>query len=321
MAATPSSEGFIPFDIPGKSDTPGETYYKVFGDLSSGATPLVVLHGGPGGAHEYLLPFAKLWPEYGIPVIFYDQIGCGRSTHLRDMAGNKEFWVESLFVAELNNLVDHFKLHDGPGFHLLGQSWGGLLATAFAASQPRGLKRLVLASSLASIELSIKSIWLCKEALPTDVQKVIDEGRAKGETKTPEYKAASAVFTKTFVSRAETMPPELMAAFKTMGEDTTVYDTMYGPSLFDCIGTLVGWNDIPRLHKITADTLVYNGEFDTSHDIAQEPYFELIPRVRWITFPNGSHFCHLDEGGLRERVFKVVGRFLTNHGTEDTVNA
>jgi pimeloyl-ACP methyl ester carboxylesterase len=95
----------------------------------------------------------------------------------------------------------------------------------------------------------------------------------------------------------------------------------YGPSLFDCIGTLVGWNDIPRLHKITADTLVYNGEFDTSHDIAQEPYFELIPRVRWITFPNGSHFCHLDEGGLRERVLKVVGRFLTNHGTEDKVNA
>ncbi|ETS76084.1 hypothetical protein PFICI_11471 [Pestalotiopsis fici W106-1] len=321
MADIPSSEGHIPFDIPGKSDTPGSTYYKVFGDLTSGETPLVMLHGGPGGAHEYLLPFAKLWPQYGIPVIFYDQVGCGRSTHLRDMAGNKEFWQESLFVAELNNLVDHFKLHDGPGFHLLGQSWGGILAVAFAATRPRGLQRLVLASALASIELSIKSIHLCKEALPADVQKVIDEGRAKGETDTPAYKEASGVFTKTFVSRAPTMAPELMAAFKTMSEDTTVYDTMYGPSLFDCIGTLVGWTGISRLPQITADTLVYNGEFDTSHDIAQEPFFELIPRVRWITFPNGSHFCHLDEGGLRERVLKVVGRFLTHHRVDKKATA
>jgi len=55
---------------------------------------------------------------------------------------------------------------------------------------------------------------------------------------------------------------------------------------------------------------VYNGEYDTSHDIAQVPYFECIPRVRWITFADGGHFCHLEKG-LRERVLKTVGDFLT----------
>ncbi|KAI4591638.1 hypothetical protein KJ359_012755 [Pestalotiopsis sp. 9143b] len=317
MAEAPTSEGHIPFDIPGKSDTPGSTYYKVFGDLACGVPPLITLHGGPGGAHEYLLPFAKLWPQYGIPVIFYDQIGCGRSTHLRDMAGNKEFWQESLFVAELNNLIDHLKLRDGPGFHLLGQSWGGMLGAAFASSRPRGLQKLVLASGLSSIELSCRGIQLCKEAMPLYVQKVMDWGRETGDREDPAVKEANAAFNKTFISRAETMAPELLAAFKTMSEDTTVYDTMYGPSMFDCIGTLRDWTAIPRLPQITADTLVYNGEYDTSHDIAQEPFFELIPRVRWITFPNSGHFCHLDDGGLRERVLKVVGRFLTKRDAGD----
>lgn len=75
------------------------------------------------------------------------------------------------------------------------------------------------------------------------------------------------------------------------------------------IGSLCGWTYIPRLKQIIVPTLAYNGEFYTSRDISQEPFFELIPRVRWVTFSNGSHMCHLDDG-LRERVFKVVGDFL-----------
>lgn len=124
-AQTPTKEGTVPFEIPGKSDVPCFTYYKVIGDISCGAPPVVVLHGGPGAGHEYLLSFAELWPKYGLPVIFYDQIGCASSTHLRDTAGDKEFWQESLFITELNNLIDALKLRNGPGFHLLGQSWGG----------------------------------------------------------------------------------------------------------------------------------------------------------------------------------------------------
>ena len=93
----------------------------------------------------------------------------------------------------------------------------------------------------------------------------------------------------------------------------------YGPSVFNCNGSLRDWTGIPRLPQITAKTLVYNGEYDTSHDIAQEPFFDLIPSVRWITFPNGSHFCHLDGGGLNERVLKVVGTFLTRNEAAEKV--
>lgn len=85
----------------------------------------------------------------------------------------------------------------------------------------------------------------------------------------------------------------------------------YGPSPLIINGSLKTWTVVPQLANITAPTLVYNGEHDTSHDIAQVPFFELIPRVRWITFPGSGHMCHLEDGGLRERVLKVVGEFLT----------
>ena len=70
-------------------------------------------------------------------------------------------------------------------------------------------------------------------------------------------------------------------------------------------GSLSNWDVIPRLPKITAPTLVYNGEYDTSHDIAQVPFFELIPQVRWITISGGGHMCHLEGEGRRERVLHV----------------
>lgn len=226
MARTPSAEGRIPFKVPGNLDIPCSTYYKVFGDLSSGAPPVVFLHGGPGGGHEYLLSFAELWPQYGLPVVLYDQIGCGASTHLPQTAGDKDFWQESLFVAELDNLIDHLKLRDGPGFHLLGQSWGGMLAVAFAARQPRGLQRLVLASGLASMDLSEKSIQMCRSELPIDVQRVLAKCVQEADYTSQAYRDAMTVFQKTFVCRADPLPEELMLSLKHLGEDQTVYGTM-----------------------------------------------------------------------------------------------
>lgn len=90
-----------------------------------------------------------------------------------------------------------------------------------------------------------------------------------------------------------------------------------GPSPLTADGSLNKWTVIPRLPNITVPTLVYNGEYDTSHDIAQVPFFELIPQVRWITFPGGGHMCHLEGGGLRERILKVVGEFLTQKEIAD----
>ena len=83
-----------------------------------------------------------------------------------------------------------------------------------------------------------------------------------------------------------------------------------GTSPLNFTGSFRDWTCIPRLHQIAVPTLIYNGQFDTSHDVTTAPFFEHIPRVRWITFPNAGHMCHLEGLELREKVLRVVGEFL-----------
>ncbi|KAK8041409.1 proline-specific peptidase [Apiospora phragmitis] len=52
----------------------------------------LVVHGGPGAGKEYLLALAELWSQYGLPVVFYDQIGCSAFTHLRQTTCDQAFW-------------------------------------------------------------------------------------------------------------------------------------------------------------------------------------------------------------------------------------
>ena len=136
------SEGTVPFGE-------AETWYRVTGELRPGDTaapaPLVVLHGGPGGTHDYLLSLADLADERA--VVHYDQVGNGRSTHYPDRGA--EFWTVDLFVRELHNLVDALGIADR--HHVLGQSWGGFLAEEYALTQPSGLRSLVLADTAASL--------------------------------------------------------------------------------------------------------------------------------------------------------------------------
>lgn len=123
MASLTTIEAEADFDYPsaGKSC---KTWYKMITPKSPSPsrTPLICIHGGPGMTHHYLTPHANLTEMYGIPVIFYDQIGCGFSTHLPEKAMDQTFWTEDLFITELENLIAHLKLEE---YDVLGSSWGG----------------------------------------------------------------------------------------------------------------------------------------------------------------------------------------------------
>ncbi|KAK7676301.1 hypothetical protein QCA50_020755 [Cerrena zonata] len=132
----PTEEGTIDFTYQGETY---QTWYKVYGDIkNSSRTPLVVLHGGPGMSHDYLIPMSDLTPLANIPTIFYDQVGNARSTHIKDKP--KTFWSAEIFVEELENLLKHFGISES--FDLYGHSWGGILATEFEVrKQPAGLRK------------------------------------------------------------------------------------------------------------------------------------------------------------------------------------
>lgn len=94
MAELPTTEGEVAFEVP-EAGKPCKTFYKILGSLEATTGPvLIALHGGPGAGHEYLSPLGDLYAApYNIPTVLYDQIGCGRSTHLREKNGDEAFWV------------------------------------------------------------------------------------------------------------------------------------------------------------------------------------------------------------------------------------
>jgi len=172
-----------------------------------------------------LEPLADLHSRFGIPVIFYDQIGNGKSTHLREKAGDESFWVENLFVKELDNLVDYLGLRR-KGFHLFGQSWGGMLGSRYATLQPMGLRKLILASSPASVELVLKGEDALRALLPKDVRETIERCEREGLTDSEEYENALMVFRKRHVCRVDPFPEPLLRSYKRVAEDSTVIKTM-----------------------------------------------------------------------------------------------
>ena len=247
MEQKPSLEGSVPFAIPSIA-TPCFTYYKVIGDRSGGVPPVVMLHGGPGGGHEYLLPFANLWSRYGIPVVFYDQVGCAASTHLPEKAGDGSFWTEALFVAELDNLLDHLGLRDGPGFHLFGHSWGGMLGAAFAAQRPRGLRRLVLAAALASHASCVRGVHLLRQQLVPEQQATLLDAARRSDWQSAAVQEVLGLLGGKHVCRTTPPPAELALAMQHLSEDTTVYRTMY-VSQNACFGSALSARLRPPLHE------------------------------------------------------------------------
>ena len=171
MSSPPITEGDLEWTAPGL-DAPVKTRYRVVGDLSTpSSTPLILLHGGPGAVSDYLFPLTTLYTRHGIPLVFYDQLGNGRSSHLPEKKGDGEFGTEALFLGELARLLKHLGLDARPGgYDLLGHSWGGMLGARFAATRPAGLRRLVLVSAPASIPLWQEAANVLKKGLSEGTQ-------------------------------------------------------------------------------------------------------------------------------------------------------
>lgn len=218
----PYTEGEVEFVVPAAGKV-CKTFYRICGDLSSGKTPLVTLHGGPGGTHAYLIPLEELYKAHNIPIVFYDQIGCGKSTLLPEKVGDGSFWTVELFIDELNNLLGHLGIQK---YDLWGHSWGGMLAASFAVLQPKGLRKLVLASSPAKMQDWQEAANKLKKLLPQDVQDVLDKHEAAGTLDHPEFHAANERYNGEFTCRVNPPPEGMIATLEALGAPHSVYVTM-----------------------------------------------------------------------------------------------
>jgi L-proline amide hydrolase len=289
----PSQEGAIEF-------RGYETWYRISGEHDApGKLPLLCLHGGPGAPHDYLEPLEAM-AATGRRVIFYDQLGCGNS----DRPHAPEMWTVALFVEEVGALRSALGLKR---VHILGQSWGGMLAQEYALTRPAGLASLILADSLASIPQWVSEANRLRAELPPDVQATLLKHEQEGTTNDPAYGEATMVYYQRHVCRLDPFPECVARAFQKLAEWPEVYETMWGPNEFNASGTLKDWDITQRLGEIRVPTLVLGGRFDEATPAITKTIHRGIPGSEWVIFENSAHLPHVEE---TERYMQVVGDFL-----------
>ncbi len=272
------------------------TWFRIVGDLDSALDPLLCLHGGPGSTHHYFAPLERL-TEDGRAVVLYDQLGCGRSDRPVEIE-----WSLQVFLDELAALREQLGLER---IHLLGTSWGGMLALEHALSGFGGLTSLVLSSTLASAAAWETEVTRLRDELPPDVRSVLAAAGRSGDYDSPEYERAEDVFNARHFYRGGAYPPELQRMLPERGRES--YRAMWGPNEWTLIGALQGWDVRPRLHELDLPALVIRGRYDLSTESIAATLVRGLPQAREVVFEASSHTPVLEE---TERYLEVVGRFL-----------
>jgi proline iminopeptidase len=285
---SPASEGYV--DYRGY-----RTWYRVVGDLGSAAAPLLALHGGPGSTHHYFGPLEKLADER--PVVVYDQLGCGSSDRPQDVE-----WSIAVFRDEVDAVRSQLGLER---IHLLGTSWGGMLALEHVLSGAEGIVSLILSSTLASIEQWAAEQLALKNALRPDVVEVLDRHELKGTYDDPEYDQAMEAYFDRHFYRGRRPRPELELMEAQRGRD--VYRAMQGPNEWTPTGALRGWDVRDRLGEIDVPTLVIRGRHDMCTDPIAATLTGGIPDSREVVLEESSHTPLLEE---TDRYLASIGAFM-----------
>ncbi|HXQ49158.1 MAG TPA: proline iminopeptidase-family hydrolase [Thermoplasmata archaeon] len=271
-------------------------YWKNVGAPGPKGT-LLTLHGGPGATHDYLLSLNDL-ADLGYRIVYYDQLGCGRSDLARRVS---EYTVER-DVADLESLRTRLGLGR---VHLFGSSYGGMLAIAYALAHPEGLKTLISASGLADVPLAAREMQRLKRELPPPIRETLERYEARGEFQNPEYLAAVMEFYRRHLCRLDPWPAEVTYSLDHIS--VPKYGTMNGPNEFTIVGTMKDWDATPRLGEIGVPTLVTAGRYDEVTPTVAESIHHGIRGSQYELFENSSHLAFWEE---RPRYMEVLRAFL-----------
>lgn len=263
--------------------TGGRVWYRIVGADKAGI-PLLIMHGGPGVPHDYMETLEVLSDER--PVIFYDQLGCGNSERPSDTT----LWTVERFVDELAKLRSDLNLHQ---VHLLGQSWGTMLAVEYLyRKNPNGIVSLTLAAPYLNTEKWVADQNYLVSQLPQHVQDTIAKYEANGDFAAPGYQEAMMVFYNKHVCRLNPWPDCLLKAMEKIGYE--VYEYMWGPSEFTMTGTLKDADVTGYLGQLNLPVLYTCGEYDEATPETTAFYKSLTPGAEMHVFENASHEHHLE---------------------------
>jgi len=217
------------------------------------------------------------------------------------MPPNHDRWTPDFFLEELKALHKYLNLES---FHLLGQSWGGMMAICFAQTRPKGLKGLVLASSPVSVAQWNDEIDCLLSGMPDGPRDALLLGEETGRRDTREYREALAQFNARHICRMKTIPKFVLKSLSQIGE---VFYSMRGESGLKLGGALKDVDLTPLLPAIDVPTLVTAGKFDQCTPKVIDTLLGGIADSRSMILEKSGHLAHVEE---RETFNKSLEDFL-----------
>ena len=285
-AALPPGEAYLP--VPD-----GRIWYKVSGP--GAGTPVILLHGGPGYSSFYLKPFEALGDDR--PVVRYDQLGGGKSDRITDTT----LFAIAHFVRELDSLRAHLGY---PKVHLLGHSWGTILAVEYYRAHREHVASLTLASAALDIPAWERNTRRLVGTLSDSAQRAIRTRERQGRFDAPDYQAALEEFYGRYVWR-HPVQADLDSLMSTVNEG--IYNYMQGPSEFTITGTLKRYDGTRLLKDVTVPTLYTVGEFDEADPRTIKRFAQMTPGAQVVVLPGAAHLTPWD---ARDESIRTVRAFL-----------
>lgn len=273
--------------------------------VGDGKIKVLLLHGGPGGSHDYLVNFAEYLPAAGYEIYFYDQLGSYRSDNPDDLS----LWTADRFREEVETVRKALGLDD---FVLVGQSWGGMLGIEYALKYQENLRGLVISNLTGSIPLYVEGINELRNQMPEDSRLVMERYEASEDYSNPEYQEIlfGQLYSK-HICRLDPWPQPVVDTFAHL--NTTIYNHMQGPSEFEVTGTFKDWDRMDDLDKISVPTLLIVGRHDTMRVSDIEEMNRRMPNSNLLICENGSHISNWDD---EDAYFKGLLKFLGSLDSE-----
>lgn len=296
----PMQEGFV--------DANGVMIY--FKTVGRGA-PLLIVHGGPGESHDYFLPYLLPLTRTN-KLIFIDERGSGKSSKLEDASA---YTVENMVED-----VEAIRVALGLGkISLMGHSYGGALAQAYALKYQKNLTHLILASTWSSTIEMNKVLLRIKEKMAPELRERIDKLEAAGlfgkgrdfekNRYTAEYMIAAwgeGYFPYLYQNRPD--PNYDPVAGGNVSWD--LYREMWGShGEYVIDGNLTSVEYTDRLATIKVPTLIFAGDHDECDPSLSRAMQEKIAGSKMVVIPKAGHLTFIDQPAL---VLKTVDDFV--HG-------
>jgi proline iminopeptidase len=288
-ASYPIQEGYI--------DSRGVLiYYKTIGR----GAPLVIVHGGPGGSHDYFLPYLLPLARHN-RLVFIDERGSGKSQKLEDPAG---YTIENM-VEDVEAVRQGLVLGK---ISLLGHSYGGVLAQAYALKYQNNLTHLILCSTFPSTAQMNQIFVKMKLNMSPELRDRIDalekaglfgHGKDYQKNRYPDDYMIAAWGEGYFPYLYQNHPDPNFDPIAMGVAPWGLYREMWGSNgEFVIDGNLKSVEYVDRLPGIHIPTLILVGDHDECDPSLSQEMHEQIAGSEIVILPKSGHMTFVDQNGM-----------------------